>query len=132
MRVDTETAVRVLPTAALAAAAWALAWVETGSIHGADWLPYAFVAGLLAAVVLLAGTAPRLGGREVIALGALVALAGWEALSLSWSAVPALARDEALLTLFYAIVLLIPLLTLRTSTERLYASASGAAVAGAL
>ena len=43
--------------------------------------------------------------RELVALAALVALAGWEALSITWSAVPPLARDEAFLTLFYAIAL---------------------------
>jgi O-Antigen ligase len=132
MRLDPGTAVRVLPTAALAASAWALTWVETGSIHAADWLPYAFVAGLLAAVVLFAGAAPRPHARELLALGALLALAGWEALSLTWSAVPSLARDEALLTLFYAIALLVPLTTLRTAADRLYASACAAAVSGLL
>src|SRR6266571_4290138 len=101
-----ETAVRVLPTAALAAAGWALAWVTTGSTDAADWLPYAVFTGLLTAVVLLAGAAARPRGWELAALGAFVALAGWEALSISWSAVPELARDEALLTLFYALALL--------------------------
>jgi hypothetical protein len=132
MQVDSGTAFRVLPTAALAVAAWALAWVETGSIDASDWLPYALVAGLLAAVVLFAGTAPRPNTRELVALGALVALAGWEALSLTWSAVPSLARDEALLTLFYAVALLVPLTTLRTAADRLYASACVAAVSGVL
>ena len=132
MQVDSGTAFRVLPTAALAAAAWALAWVETGSFDASDWLPYALVAGLLAAVVLFAGTAPRPNTRELVALGALVALAGWEALSLTWSAVPSLARDEALLTLFYGVALLVPLTTLRTSADRLYASACVAAVSGVL
>src|SRR6266487_5688266 len=132
MRFDPETAIRVLPTAVLAASAWALTWVETGSIHAADWLPYAFVAGLLAAVVLFAGAAPRPRGSELLALGALLALAGWEALSLTWSAVPSLARDEALLTLFYAIALLVPLATLRTAADRLYALACVAAVSGLL
>jgi hypothetical protein len=132
MRLDLGTAVRVLPAATLASFAWALAWVETGSLRAADWLPYAFVAGLLAAVVLFAGAAPRPRAGELLALWALLALAGWEALSLTWSAVPSLARDEALLTLFYAIALLIPLLTLRTSADRLYASACVAAASGFL
>src|SRR5919204_4456833 len=131
MRVDTGTAVRVLPTAALAAAAWALAWVETGSIEAADWLPFAFVAGLLAAT-LVTGEAARLRPAELLAAGALLALAAWEALSLTWSAVPSLARDEALLTLFYALALLVPLLTLRTPAERLYAAGAVAVAAGVL
>src|SRR5205823_12652003 len=39
---------------------------------------------------------------------------------------------EALLTLFYAIALLVPLMTLRTAADRLLASAAVAAAAGAL
>ena len=121
----------VLPTAALAAVAWALAWVETGSTVSSDWLPYAFFAGLLLAAVLAAG-ALRLQPREVAAVAALVGLAGWEALSISWSAVPPLARDEAVLTIFYAVVPLVPWLTLRTEGERLLAVGAVAAAAGAL
>jgi len=127
MSFDAGTAARVLPTAALAAGAWALAWLETGSTASPDWVSYAFFAGLLLAVVLVSGTAARPRGRELSAVGALVALAGWAAISISWSAVPDLARDEALLTLFYAIALLVPLLTLRTSSDRLFASAAVAA-----
>ena len=46
MAFDAGTAARVLPTAALAAAAWGLAWLATGSTASPDWLPYAFLAGL--------------------------------------------------------------------------------------
>ena len=122
---------RVLPTAALAATAWALAWVETGSTVSSDWLPYALFAGLLLAAVLAAG-ALRPHPREAGAVAALVGLAGWEALSISWSAVPPLARDEAVLTIFYAVVLLVPWLTVRTEGERLLAVGAVAAAAGAL
>jgi O-Antigen ligase len=132
MALDSGTAARVLPTAALAAAAWALAWLATGSTASPDWLPYGFLAGLLLAVVLATGTAVRPHPRELWALGALVALAGWEALSISWSSVPDLARDEALLTLFYAIAFLVPLVTLRTAGDRLFASAAVAASSGIL
>jgi hypothetical protein len=128
---DAGTAARVLPTALLAAAAWALAWMATGSTSGPDWLPYAFLGALLLAVVLISG-AVRPTKTELVALGALVALAGWEALSIVWSAVPPLARDEAFLTLFYAVALLVPLLTLRTAADRLLATACVAAVAGIL
>jgi O-Antigen ligase len=123
--------VRTLPVAALAAVAWALAWVENGSTASADWLPYAFFAGLLLAAVLVGG-ALRPGARELAAVTALVLLAAWEALSISWSAVPPLARDEAVLTLFYAIVLLVPWLTLRSEGERLLAVAAVAAAASLL
>ena len=132
MAFDAGTAVRVLPTAALAAAAWALAWVATGSTASPDWLPYAFLAGLLLAVVLASGSAARPHRRELAALAAFLALAGWEALSIVWSAVPGLARDEALLTLFYGIALLVPLMTLRTAGDRLFAAAAVAATAGIL
>src|ERR1051325_11209916 len=132
MSFDAGTAARVLPTVALAAAAWGLAWLVTGSIASPDWLPYAFLAGLLLEVVLATGTAARPNGREVFALGALVALAGWGAISIAWSAVPDLARDEALLTLFYGIALVVPLMTLRTSGDRLVASAAVAASSGVL
>lgn len=128
---DAGTAARVLPTALLAAAAWGLAWLATGSTSGPDWLPYAFLGALLLAVVLVSG-ASRPTRRELVALGALVALSGWEALSITWSAVPPLARDEAFLTLFYAIALLVPLLTLRTAADRLLATTCVAAVAGLL
>jgi len=122
---------RAVPVAALAAVAWALAWVENGSTASADWLPYAFFAGLLLAAVL-AGGALRPDARELAAVTALVLLAAWEALSISWSAVPPLARDEAVLTVFYAIVLLVPWLTLRSEGERLLAVAAVAAAASLL
>lgn len=129
---DTGTAARVLPTAALAAATWGLAWLVTGSTASPDWLPYAFLAALLLAVILVSGTAVRPGARELWALAALVALAGWAAISISWSAVPDLARDEALLTLFYGLAFLVPLLTLRTAGDRLFASAAVGASSGIL
>ena len=132
MRINEETTVRVLPTAILAAAAWVLAWVTTGSIDAADWLPYAFLAGLLLVVVLATGAASRPRRSELIALGALVALAIWEAISASWSPVPSLARDEGLLTLFYTVALLVPLLTLRKTRDRLFAAGTVAAEAGVL
>ncbi|MGB2874480.1 MAG: O-antigen ligase family protein [Gaiellaceae bacterium] len=132
VRFDPGTAARVLPTAGLAAAAWALAWLATGSTDAGDWLPYAFLAGLLLAALVVSGGAARPHTKELVAVGALLGLAGWEALSISWSAVPPLARDEALLTLFYAIVLLVPLVTLRTAGDRLAALGLVAAAAALL
>ena len=132
MIINGETAIRVLPTAALAAAAWALAWLATGSLDSADWLPYASIAGVLLVVLLLTGAAATPRPLELAALGALAGLAAWEALSLTWSAVPSLARDEALLTLFYAIALLVPLLTLRGDGDRLLAAGTIAAEAALL
>ena len=132
MRINVETSIRVLPTAILAAAAWGLAWLATGSIDAADWLPYAFLAGLLLVVVLATGTAAAPRRSELVALGFLVGLGVWEAISASWSPVPSLARDDGLLTLFYAIAVLVPLLTLRTTGDRLFAAGTVAAEAGAL
>jgi hypothetical protein len=120
-----------MPTAVLAASAWALAWLTTGSIDSADWLPYASIAGLLVLVLLVAG-ALRPRRLELVALGSLAALAAWEAVSIAWSAVPPLARDEALLTLFYVLALLAPLLTLRDASDRLLAAATVAAEAALL
>ena len=131
MSVNGETIFRVLPSVLVAATAWALAWLATGSIDSADWLLYAVFAGLLLAVLLTAAVA-RPTTLELAGLAGLVLLSGWEALSLTWSAVPNLARDEALLTLFYAIVLLVPLLTLRGPADRLLASGAVAAEAAVL
>lgn len=128
----TETAIRVLPSALVAASGWSLAWLASGSSASPDWLPYAVLTCLLLAVVLVTGTALRPGRAELGAVGALVALAGWETLSISWSAVPSLARDEALLTVFYALVLLVPLTTLSTVQQRLLACAAVAAAAALL
>ena len=125
-------AARVLPTVVLAAVSWGLAWLATGSAAAPDWLPYAFLTALVLAAALIGGTALRPRRRELAVVGALVALAGWEALSIVWSAVPDLARDEALLTIFYAIALLVPLVALRSATERLLALAAIAAAAAVL
>src|SRR6266516_926741 len=114
-------AARVLQTVVLAAVSWGLAWLATGSTAAPDWLPYAFLTALVLAAALIGGTALRPRPRELAVVGALVALAGWEALSIVWSAVPDLARDEALLTIFYAIALLVPL---RGTPERLLALAA--------
>ena len=125
-------AARVLQTVVLAAVSWGLAWLATGSTAAPDWLPYAFLTALVLAAALIGGTVLWPRRRELAVVGALVALAGWEALSIVWSAVPDLARDEALLTIFYAIALLVPLVALRSATERLLALAAIAAAAAVL
>jgi O-Antigen ligase/Tetratricopeptide repeat len=123
-------ALSLVPAAAISVVFFALAWREQGSVLAQDWLPYALGAGLLVATVLASGAAllPRpacLGG-----IGALAALGVWTALSASWSPAPALARDEALLVVFYALALAVPLLTLRSEGHRLAAIAivTGASV----
>lgn len=114
---------RLLPTFAVVAAAWALAWRTRGSIDGADWLGYAAGCALVLGVVLLAGAAalPRRVAGAAAAL--LLVLAVWTAISLGWSPVPSFGRDEALLVALYAVAFLIPILTLRRDRERVAAAA---------
>jgi hypothetical protein len=61
----------------------------------------------------------------------LVAFAGWQAVSIAWSALPSLARDDALLTLFYAVVLSIGL-SVRGAVDRGVVVAAVAAGSGVL
>jgi hypothetical protein len=112
---------RALPTGALVAAALALAVVEHGSIAALDWLPYALLAALVIVTVLASGAAVRPARAALVALGGMVALAAWAAISIAWSPVPPLARDEALLLLFYAFAFAIPLVSLRESEDRMVA-----------
>ena len=113
---------RALPVAALMAAAFASAWVEHGSILAKDWLPYAVLAALVLATVLLSGTPAKPTRPAAVALAALAGLAVWATLSLTWSPAPSLARDEGLLTALYAVTFAVPLLTLRTLYDRLAAT----------
>ena len=106
---------RFVPILLVAAAGGSLAWREYGSIAAPDWLPYAIGCALLLATLLLSGVAVRPATLAVAGLAGLLALATWAAVSLTWSPVPDLARDEALLTALYAVVLAIPLVTLRRS-----------------
>lgn len=122
--------VRALPTAALVALGVAAAWRERGSIDAGNWLAYAIVAALVLAVVAASGAAAAPPRRLLAAAGCLAALAGWQALSLRWSPVPALARDEALLTILYAVALLVPALSLRGPRDRLVATAVVVAALG--
>ncbi len=107
-----------LPVAALAAAVWLLAWVETGSFAASDWLIYAVLGALAVATVLLSGAGVLPARPALVGIASLLALAAWDAISIAWSAVPTLARDESLLVVFYAAVLAIPLVTLRTRRDR--------------
>ena len=109
--------------------ACSLAWNQYGSILGRDWLPYAIATALLTAGVLLSGRAQRPSKPALVGISALIGLAGWDALSLRWSPVPALARDEALLVVFYALVFCVPLFVLRAGSDR---RAATAAVVGLL
>jgi hypothetical protein len=113
-----------IPVGVLAVAAGSLAWNQYGSIYARDWLPYAVVIGLLVAGLFFWGVGERPTTGAVVSIAALFGLAAWDALSLSWSPVPELARDEALLVAFYGLAFLVPLLTLRSASDQ----AVGAAI----
>lgn len=125
-------AVRTVPVAALLGLAWAEAWSAHGSILASSWLPYAVAAGLIVATSLASGTAVRPTRPGLLAFAALLALAAWAGISALWSAVPALARDESLLTALYAASFLLPQLALDTDTERWTAVGLVVAALGAL
>jgi hypothetical protein len=110
--------VRLVPAAVLTAAALSLA-TSHGSIAAIDWLGYAVLAALLLASVLVAGLAVSPGRLGLTSAFALIGLAAWTGLSSTWSAEPSLARDEALLTAFYAVVLLVSLLVFRWPNDRI-------------
>ena len=122
-RLPAASFARVLPTAGLVGACWAMAWTERGSIASGDWLGYGVLAALLLATILAARAAVRPPREALAGLACLLGLALWTALSISWAAAPSLARDEAYLTLFYVVAFAIPLLTLRTPVDRLLATA---------
>jgi hypothetical protein len=113
-----EQALRVIPVALLALGGASMAWNLFGSTLSRDWLPYGVAAALLTAGLLWSGSALRPPPLALGGLAALLGLAAWDALSLVWSPVPALARDEALLVLLYALSFLVPLLVLRAAPDR--------------
>ncbi len=123
-----RTAVEVLPTAVGVAAVLLLAWREHGSIAARHWLGYAILLALLLASLAAAGFLRRPSRTGLVAIAGLGLLAALAALSVAWSPVPALARDEALLTALYAIALALPLLTLKRARSRMVAL--GVLVAG--
>jgi O-antigen ligase len=104
------TTLRVAPTAALVLAGVTMAWREHGSVAAEDWLPYGIVAGLVLAALIVSMDVNRPDPLPSTALGALAGLAFWVALSLSWSPVPSLARDEAFLISVYGFSFGIPVL----------------------
>jgi O-antigen ligase len=102
--------------------AWALAWATNGSIDAGDWLPYALIVCLVLAAALVSGIAVAPDRLPLLASVLLVGFGLWTAVSIAWSPLPSLARDDALLVLLYAGAFLVPMLTLRTQTERLLAA----------
>ncbi|HWG55188.1 MAG TPA: O-antigen ligase family protein [Gaiellaceae bacterium] len=126
----------VAPAAAVAAAAggaaWLAAWNERGSTLLGDWMPGGLLVAALLVLLLLGGMAHLPSRRAVASLVGLVALAGWTALSLTWSPLPSLARDEALLMLVYVLAFALPAVTLRGWASALAATSAVAAASVAL
>jgi hypothetical protein len=94
--------------------ALALAWRLDGSILAPDWLPYASLVALLAATVLYS-SACRPPTLPLVCAVCLTAFGIWTGVSAIWSPVPALARNEFLLALLYAFLLILPALTPQTA-----------------
>jgi hypothetical protein len=76
------------------------------------------VTALLVGVVALAGATAIPRRAAVAALILLGMSACWAAVSLTWSPVPSLSRDEALLTAFYLLALALPLVSLTSAPSR--------------
>jgi O-antigen ligase len=108
----------VLPVALVAVVACVLAWRERGSFAPGDWMGYAALVALVLAVVLFGGRARRPSTALLVGVACLLGLAVWDAISITWSPVPSMARDEALLVAFYALVLVLPSLTLPADGRR--------------
>ena len=123
---------RLVPAAVVAFETLLLGWAENGSIAANDWLPYAIVAASVLATSLVAGAAGRPRTGALVGAYALLALAVWQAVSLTWSPLPSAARDDALLTLFFATVLALAAITLRSGFDRAFACGLVAAAGGVL
>ena len=67
----------------------------------------------------LGGGLVRASRAALVAGAALLGLALWDAVSVAWAPLPALARDESLLVCFYLVCFAVPALTLRTERDRL-------------
>jgi O-antigen ligase len=120
---------RCIPIAILVLAAVAgLAWHEHGSPNSQDWLKYGLLAGVVIVGILVSNRATRMRPPAVLAVSALGGIAILATISITYSPVPNLARDEALLTLFYAAVFAVPALMLRTREDR--TAATGLVAAG--
>jgi O-antigen ligase len=126
------TTLRVAPTAAVVLAGIAMAWREHGSVAAEDWLAYGIVAGLVLAALIVFLDVNRPDPLPSAAVAALAGLALWVALSLTWSPVPSLARDEAFLVSVYGFSFAIPVLFLDGRRGRVAAVAVVGFAASAL
>jgi O-antigen ligase len=105
-----------------------LAWHDDGSPNARDWLKYGLLTALVVVGSLLSGRTRRPSPPALLALSALGGTAILATISITYAALPNLARDEALLTVFYAAVFAVPALMLRSREDRTYAV--GTIVAG--
>jgi O-antigen ligase len=105
-----------------------LAWHDDGSPNARDWLKYGLLTALIVGGALLSGRTRRPSPPALLALAALGGTAILATISITYAALPNLARDEALLTVLYVAVFAIPALMLRSREDRIYAV--GAIVAG--
>jgi hypothetical protein len=108
----------VLPVALVALVSCVLAWRERGSFAPGDWMGYGALIALVVAVVLLGARARGPSTPLLVGVSLLLGLAVWDAISIAWSPVPSAARDEALLVALYALVLVLPSLTLPAGGRR--------------
>jgi hypothetical protein len=130
---------RAVPLAILVLlATGGLAWHSKGSPEARDWLGWAVLAGIVVAGAFLSRRALRPARPAQLALAGLGGTAVLATISIAYSAAPSLARDEALLTVFYAAAFTVPALLLRGRGDRRAAAAviaagsAGLAVCAAL
>jgi len=115
------TTARVAPVVAAAGCGPAIGWFRHGSIASGDWMQYAGLVALVVATAAIAGALLRPTRPGAIAIAALAGLGLWEGVTIFWTAVPNLARDEAGLTITYALVLLLAVSLPASRHERLLA-----------
>ncbi|HKP16926.1 MAG TPA: hypothetical protein VJT84_00515, partial [Gaiellaceae bacterium] len=94
---------RAVPVALVVLVATAgLAWHAKGSPEGRDWLGWGALAAVVVAVAFLSRRALRPARPVALALAGLGGTAILVTISIAYTPAPSLARDEALLTVFYA------------------------------
>ena len=119
----------MLPSGLIAATGLGSTLLDRGSIAAEDWLRWAILAALVVCAAALGGGLVRTSRAALAAGAALFGLAVWDAASIAWAPLPALARDESLLVCLYLLCFAVPALTLRTERDRL--AAIGCVAAGA-
>ena len=112
-----------------------LTWwgLESGAYFGVVFFPGALVLfGLLAALLLFAPWPARLRGAPLVAIVALLAIAVLTAVSAAWSPAPAVAVEDGLRVLTYAVAFVLGLWICLLLGERMKLALAPIAGAGAL